>query len=129
MNRLRTDARFFLFGALGYPALEILWRGDTHPTMALAGGISAVLLFSINRRLAPGSLLLRLLASGAAITLTELLFGVIFNLGFGCNVWDYSLLPLNLLGQICLPYSLLWCLLALPFCLLCPRRKESRSAP
>ena len=129
MKKRRTGASVFLFGALGYPALEILWRGDTHPTMSLAGGICALLLFLINRRLAPGSLPLRLLASGAAITLTELTFGVIFNLALGLDVWDYSSLPLHLFGQICLPYSLLWCLLALPFCLLCPRRRKSVSAP
>ena len=125
MNKLRTDAPLFLLGALGYPFVEILWRGYTHPTMALAGGISAVLLFRINRGLARGALPLRLLASGAAITLIELTFGVIFNLGLGMAVWDYSDLPLSLLGQICLPYSLLWCLLALPFCLFLHRRPRA----
>ena len=126
MNKLRTDAPLFLLGALGYPFVEILWRGYTHPTMALAGGISAVVLFRLNRSLASGRLPLRLLASGAAITLIELIFGVIFNLGFGMEVWDYSDVPFDLLGQICLPYSCLWCLLSLPFCLLCPRRTPSR---
>ena len=126
MNKLRTDAPLFLLGALGYPFVEILWRGYTHPTMALAGGIGAVLLFRINRSLSRGALGLRLLASGAAITLIELIFGVIFNLGLGMEVWDYSDVPFDLLGQICLPYALLWCLLSLPFCLLCARRAPSR---
>ena len=71
MEKLRTDAPLFLLGALGYPAIEILWRGYTHPTMALAGGISAVLLYRINRGLAGGALPLRLLASGPAVTLIE----------------------------------------------------------
>ena len=129
MDELRADASVFLFGALGYPALEIFWRGYTHPTMALAGGLGAVLLCCINRRLAPGDLILRLFASGAAITLTELIFGVVFNLALGMGVWDYSDLPLSLLGQICLPYSLLWCLLSLPFCLFFSRAARRRSAP
>ncbi len=126
MNKLRTDAPLFLLGALGYPFVEILWRGYTHPTMALAGGICAVVLFRLNRSLASGRLPLRLLASGAAITLIELIFGVIFNLGLEMEVWDYSDVPFDLLGQICLPYFCLWCLLSLPFCLLCPRRAPSR---
>ena len=126
MNKLRTDAPLFLLGALGYPFVEILWRGYTHPTMALAGGISAVLLFRINRSFSRGALALRLLASGAAITLVELIFGVIFNLGLKMEVWDYSDVPFDLLGQICLPYFGLWCLLSLPFCLLCSRRSPSR---
>ena len=123
MDRLRTDAAIFLAGALGYPALEILWRGCTHPTMALAGGLCAVLLYRVNRDLSRGSLGLRLLVSGGIITLTELLFGAVFNLWLGMNVWDYSDLPLAFLGQICLPYALLWCLLSLPFCLFFSRRR------
>ena len=129
MDELRADASVFLFGALGYPALEILWRGYTHPTMALAGGVCAVALFRINRAFAAGSLLLRLFASGAAITLTELIFGVTFNLALGMEVWDYSDLPLSLLGQICLPYALLWCLLSLPFCLFFARAARRRFVP
>ena len=129
MNKLRTDAPLFLLGALGYPFVEILWRGYTHPTMALAGGICAVVLFRLNRSLASGRLPLRLLASGAAITLIELIFGVIFNLGLGMEVWDYSDVPFDLLGQICLPYALLWCLLSLPFCLFCGRAGARRRAP
>lgn len=27
---------------------------------------------------------------------------------FGWNVWDYNNMPLNLLGQICLPFTVLW---------------------
>ncbi|MBO4284145.1 MAG: hypothetical protein J5958_05930 [Clostridia bacterium] len=123
MDRLRADAAIFLFGALGYPFLEILWRGCTHPTMALAGGLCAVLLYRVNRDLSRGSLGLRLLVSGGIITLTELLFGAVFNLWLGMNVWDYSDLPLAFLGQICLPYALLWCLLSLPFCLFFSRRR------
>ena len=29
------------------------------------------------------------------------------------NVWDYSNMPLNVLGQICLPFSLLWVIIAI----------------
>ena len=37
----------------------------------------------------------------------------------GFEVWDYRDMPLNILGQVCLPYSLLWCLLTLPAMALC----------
>ena len=125
MDRIRTDAAIFLFGALGYPALEILWRGYTHPTMALAGGLCAVLLFRVNRDLSGGSLGLRLLASCGIVTLTELLFGAVFNLWLGMDVWDYSDLPYQFLGQICLPYALLWGLLSLPVCLFFSHRRKA----
>ena len=31
----------------------------------------------------------------------------------GLHIWDYSSLPFNLLGQICLPFTVLWFFLAL----------------
>ena len=40
--------------------------------------------------------------------------GVADNLVMGWNVWDYSSMPLNLYGQICLPFSGLWFLLCIP---------------
>ena len=33
------DALLFLTGSWAYPAIEMLWRGETHSSMALAGGI------------------------------------------------------------------------------------------
>ena len=50
-----------------------------------------------------------------AITATELVAGLILNVWLGLGVWDYAHLPLNLWGQICVPYSLLWYILCLIF--------------
>ena len=52
-----------------------------------------------------------------AITVTELLAGLILNVWLGLGVWDYSHLPLNLWGQICLQFALIWwglCLVFIP---------------
>lgn len=38
--------------------------------------------------------------------------GLVLNICLGMAVWDYSTLPGNLWGQICLPFSALWALLA-----------------
>ena len=46
------------------------------------------------------------------ITMLELLCGLGFNLWLGLNIWDYSLLPFNFYGQICLPFSLIWLVMA-----------------
>ncbi|MDE6839119.1 MAG: putative ABC transporter permease, partial [Acutalibacter sp.] len=54
--------------------------------------------------------------------------GLIVNTGLGLRVWDYSKMPLNLMGQVCLPYSLLWFGLTLPamaLCRLCGRAQEA----
>lgn len=43
-----------------------------------------------------------------AVTLVELISGLILNVWGGLNVWDYGNLPFNFMGQICLYYFLLW---------------------
>lgn len=106
----------FLAGGVGYCALETLWRGRTHPSMALCGG-TAVALFRKMAPRAPDRLTL-CLRGGALITGCELLCGLVFNRDR--RVWDYSRLPGNYRGQICPLFSALWCLLCLPLSALCP---------
>ena len=47
------------------------------------------------------------------ITTLEFITGCIVNLWIGWNVWDYSNVPLNFCGQICLPFSLLWAVIGI----------------
>lgn len=58
---------------------------------------------------------LQALACAALVTVTEFFAGCVLNLGLGLDIWDYSDLPLNLMGQICLPFSLAWWALCLVF--------------
>ena len=107
---------FFLGGGL-YGLCEMLFRGWTHWTMLLAGGISGLLLYWT------GGMKLRrwrrcVLGMGL-ITTVEFLFGCVLNLRLGLRVWDYSGHFGNLLGQICPLFSLFWLLLSLPGTLLC----------
>ncbi len=95
----------FILGAAGYPLLELLYRGRTHYSMALAGGCSAALIGKISRL--PLPLPAQALLCGAGITAVEALCGVIWNRHYA--VWDYRRMPLNWRGQVCLPYSVLWC--------------------
>ena len=60
-------------------------------------------------------LLLQAAACAVLVTAVELAAGLIINVWLGLGVWDYTGLPLNLWGQICLGYSLLWWLLCLIF--------------
>ena len=114
------DALLFLAGSWAYPALEMLWRGETHSSIALAGGICLCLINHIccgvleNRNIAS-----RCLAGAGIITGVELVMGLLLNRLMGFNIWDYSNVPLNLLGQVCLPYSFLWLGLSLPAMALC----------
>ncbi len=58
-------------------------------------------------------LLWQMLLGGGIITVLERITGLCVNVWMGWNVWDYSNMPLNLWGQICLPYSLLWAAISL----------------
>ena len=96
-------------GAL-YVALEMLWRGRSHWTMAILGGLCFMLIGLLNELL-PWEMPLLLqgvIGSAAIVTPLEFVTGCIVNLWLGWNVWDYSALLCNLWGQICLPFSLLW---------------------
>ena len=100
----------FLTGALGYCLLEILWRGYIHPSMGIAGGISLVGIYYISKLSC--SRLLRAVLSTILITVTELIFGIFLNIIFHLNIWDYSKMPFNFMGQICLSFSFLWFVLS-----------------
>ena len=101
------------FGGVVYCALEVLWRGRTHISMAICGGVCFLIMYELQRteKYSALPLVLRALFGALIITAAELITGCIVNLGLGLEVWDYSRLPLSLWGQICLPFSLLWFLL------------------
>ena len=96
---------FFWLGAAIYPMMELAYRRRTHPSMALAGGLAAEALRRISRINAP--LWQLALAGGMLITGIEYGIGKLFNRRY--QVWDYRKTPLNVQGQICLPFTLVWC--------------------
>ena len=51
------------------------------------------------------------------ITVMEFIAGCILNLWLGLNVWSYADMPYNILGQVCLPYMILWFFLS-PVCII-----------
>jgi uncharacterized membrane protein len=48
------------------------------------------------------------------ITAVEFAVGIVVNIFLGLNVWDYSSVPGNILGQICPAFTLLWFLVSIP---------------
>lgn len=101
----------FFLGGLLYGGLETLWRGHTHWTMLITGGICAVFIYIISN-FSREPLWKKWIMSTCTITTVEFLTGSYVNLRLGWNVWHYNDMPLNLMGQICLPYTLLWFLLS-----------------
>ena len=103
----------FLFGGAVYLMLELLWRKRTHWSMGIIGGVAFLLLFLVFTRIGNERLLLKGVVGAAIITSVEFLGGAVVNVRLKWNVWDYSMLPLNLYGQVCILFSGLWFLLSM----------------
>ncbi len=107
----------FVFGSILYGLTEILWRGWTHWTMLLCGGLCFTLMYLVSG--SELSLFKKWVLSTCLITTVEFLTGCIVNLGLHWQVWDYSAMRFNLLGQICPQFILMWFLLSIPGTELC----------
>lgn len=104
----------FLMGGFIYGAIEIGFKGSTHFSMFITGGLCFVLMGGLNSYVDRNMpLLLQMLLSSLIVTVLEFICGCVVNLWLGMYVWDYSSMPLNLLGQVCLPFTLIWFFLSL----------------
>ena len=105
MRFWRKIAAFFLGGWL-YVGLELLWRGRSHTSMFAAGGLSLVLIGTLEEEKPDLPLPLRVLAGTGIITSVELFTGLLVNRKY--RIWDYRSMPGNYRGQICPQFCLLW---------------------
>ena len=104
-------------GGMSYYNFEILFRGYSHVSMILCGGLSFYTIGLLNEHPNKNiSFLFQMLSGSLIITAYEFITGVIVNLQLHLNVWDYSRMPLNIKGQICLPFTILWFFLT-PICI------------
>lgn len=103
-----------LTGGFLYSLVEILFRGYTHVSMFWLGGLCFVCIGGIRRCFVHAVTAQKMLLCAGVITLFEFLCGVLVNLWLGLSVWDYSAMPCNVLGQICIPYTAAWSVLAVP---------------
>ena len=98
----------FLVGGAFYYALEVLFRGYSFLAMAGCGGLCFIICGVINEKSRCMPLVLQQLIAASGITVIEFIFGLILNVWLGLNMWDYSNMPGNILGQICPQFMVLW---------------------
>ena len=114
LKAILKHAVLALCGGCVYFLIEMAWRGHSHWTRAVLGGVCFVLIGDINEFIPWNMPLILQGAIGSGIvTVLELVSGIILNLWLGLGIWDYSNMPFNLLGQICLPFTLLWVALSI----------------
>ena len=112
MKRLKVCLKLLVLAVIGgaiYVGIEMLLRGHSHPSMFILGGLCFVSIGLINE-LFPWELgiVWQALIGGTMVTCLEFITGVIVNIWLKLGVWDYSGLPLNILGQVCLPFYFAW---------------------
>ena len=118
VKKVLKPAILFSVGGTVYLLIEVLWRAlrgstPTHWTMFIVGGLCFIFCGSINELFDWDMLIWKqMLICAAGITTIEFISGIIINIIFKLNVWNYSNLPLNVMGQVCLLYSFLWFILS-----------------
>lgn len=104
----------FILGGFAYFYMEIYYRGFSHFSMIICAGLAFIISGSLNHIFKQRiSLVVQMLITCFIITILEFITGYIVNIKLGMNVWDYSGLPYNFMGQICLFYSMLWLVLSI----------------
>ena len=98
----------FLVGGVFYYSLEVIFRGYSFPAMAVCGGLCFIICGAINEKSRCMPLVLQQLIAASGITGIEFIFGLILNVWLGLDMWDYSNMPGNVLGQICPQFMVLW---------------------
>lgn len=110
---------WFLGGIL-YVTMEILMRGYSHFSMFICGGFCFSLVGYMGKRVLEQNLgmekaiVLIMILGTMIITTLELFTGIVVNIILNMEVWDYSDMKYNVLGQICPLFSGLWALISLP---------------
>ena len=117
MHRLLNKYLFLAdVGGVLYVLIELAWRGWSHWTMFILGGLCFIYLGLINEIMSWDTpLWQQILIGTAGITALEFLIGCIVNLWLGWGIWDYSGMPGNILGQICPLFTFYWFVLCLAF--------------
>lgn len=113
--KINKNIVLFVVGFMTYITIEVLFRGYSFALMGACGGLAIVILDKINNKLSWNTdILIQALIGSMLITFFELVIGELaLHTSLVPVMWDYSDVPLNFDGVICLPFSLAWAGLSL----------------
>lgn len=114
MKAFKEFLIYFVFGSTMYGLIELACRNRTHWTMLIVGGIAFYGISLISSLFSDKSIFLKCTLGSLFVTALELISGIIVNINFNMNVWDYSHIPFNILGQICPSFIFLWFVICIP---------------
>jgi uncharacterized protein len=115
---------FMVFSVAGW-MLEVIYRSLTNKRFVNPGfltgpylpiyGTGAIVITSIAYATIHLPVLYKFAIYFVALSLLEYLTGAILYTMTGKRYWDYTDEPLNIQGHVCLPFSIIWGMLALAF--------------
>lgn len=97
-----------VIGGITYMGIETLWRGHSHWTMGVLGGVCFVAIGLLDEVQQHPPLLLQMAQGACIVTFLEFFSGLVLNVWIGLDVWDYSNMPGNVMGQICPQFTFAW---------------------
>ena len=109
MKKLSEILFLWAVGGCLYYGFEMIFRGFSHWTMFVLGGICLVFI-AIQEQMVRWEepLWRQMLRCIIFVTSMEFITGIIVNKWLNMGVWDYSNLPFSLFGQICLPFMIIF---------------------
>ena len=109
MKKLSEYLLLWTLGGCLYDFFEIFFRGFSHWSMFVLGGICMVF-FTIQGQMVhwEDPLWRQILRCIIFVTAMEFITGIIVNKWLHLAVWDYSNQPFQLFGQICLPFMIIF---------------------
>ena len=115
LRKVELSVAKILIGGFIYYMLETIARGYSHWTMFLLGGLCFLGCGLIDESLGDRvETWKKMVWCMILITGLEFITGYIVNSLLGWGVWDYSTMPLQVLGQICVPFMFLWFFISYP---------------
>ena len=109
---IKYTVLFITFSAL-YVWIEIMFRNRSDRSMLALSGVLGVTLGILNN-IIPWSMGLAqqgLIGGFLIVTPMEYFVGK-FLVTQNLSIWNYSTMPWNIDGQICLPFTLIWCVIS-----------------
>jgi len=115
LSRLVKYVTLLLWGGTVYYIIELLYRGHSHESMFILGGLCFLSIGALNNYL-PWRMLMwvQMIIGGIVITVLELIAGMILNVWLGLGIWCYAdTWGSAFWGQISIPFTLAWIALSL----------------
>lgn len=112
-KQLIKNATLFICGFCCYITAEVLFRGYSYKLMGMLGGICMCIIGGLNNYISWDMPLLAQMTTGASVvTIFELIIGLADKYYWHIGMWDYSHMPLNFDGVICVPFFFAWMFLS-----------------